>query len=308
VYDPIDADPLKISVINTHYDTTKRLLELGAKFNIDVGLEYDGDVGDAITGSTPVANDSIQGAAQNDNIEMLNLLESNGYPMTENTYYRALKMAIPYKSHETVKYFLEKGADPNYVDNRFADNLALLDICAYEGDLEMMKLLYEYGAVVKTDKSDALSDAVDAGNYDMARFLLDNGMDVNSRQRFDDGSMIIIPWDNATSHGYFDIIKLLLEYGADIDGGHDPMIVTYAQGSERITKYLIEHGADVDMQDGIGNTALHVAALNHRTVNAKALLAAGADPNIKNDEGKTALDIAKNSGAKDVEKIIKGAR
>jgi ankyrin repeat protein len=306
-YSPLDYDPLSIAILNNHYDVAKYLLENGTRFNIDESLGYDGGIGD-LGGLHTFPDDSFQCATYNGNISMVELLEDYNFPMNENTYYRAMKVAVVHGQSKALEYFLEKGADPNYVDNRFADNLALLDICAYEGDLETMKFLYEHGAVVKTDKSDALSDAVDAGNYDMAKFLLDNGMDVNSHQRFDDGSMIIIPWDNATSHGYFNIIKLLLEYGADIDGGHDPMIVTYAQGSERITKYLIDNGADVSAQNRKGNTALHVAALNHRTANAKALLAADADPSIKNDEGKTALDIAKAEGADEIVKLLEGAR
>jgi ankyrin repeat protein len=133
-------------------------------------------------------------------------------------------------------------------------------------------------------------------------------MAVNACADYHEDSNLFDAWYMASRHGYMDMIQLLAEHGADINDKNTGMLIRYAQGSERITKYLIDNGADVDMQDAIGTTALHIAALNHRTANAKALLEAGADPSIKNDESKTALDIAKDSDAKEIVKLLEGAR
>jgi ankyrin repeat protein len=82
------------------------------------------------------------------------------------------------------------------------------------------------------------------------------------------------------------------------------MLTRYASGSERITKYLIENGADVNIRGSENNSALCIAALNHRTENAKMLLEAGADTTLKNDEGKTAFDIAKEEDAKEIVELL----
>jgi ankyrin repeat protein len=61
----------------------------------------------------------------------------------------------------------------------------------------------------------------------------------------------------------------------------------------QIIKLLIEHGANVNAQDIDGNTPLHAHAmatpLNHEIV--QYLLANGADREIKNNAGNTALEL-----------------
>jgi ankyrin repeat protein len=303
-YQPLDYDPLKVAIINNNYDTAKYLLDSGASFNIDEALGYDGSIGDLYVGELFKANDSLQGAAQNGNMEMIHLIEDHGFPMNENTYYRALKAAAINGQLEVMEYFFRKGADPNYVDNRFADNASLLEICASNGNLEAVQLLKKYGATIETDDSDALANAVSAGNYDIAEYLIANRMNINSYSKTHNNPKLFSAWHAASEHGYFDLIKLLLKNGADVNDKYTAMLVCYAKGSTRITKYLIDNGADVNLQQSDGTAALHIAAQNHRTENVRMLLAAGADPGIKNDEGKTALDIAKEAGADEIEGLL----
>ena len=51
--------------------------------------------------------------------------------------------------------------------------------------------------------------------------------------------------------------------------------------------------AFIDFQDEDGNTALHLALINANFKAAKALLEAGADPTISNNDGLTVLDVAR---------------
>lgn len=66
------------------------------------------------------------------------------------------------------------------------------------------------------------------------------------------------------------------------------------------TRMLIDAGADVTIQDNKGNTPLHNAALfagetviKDRGLIIQALLLAGAQRDVKNNEGKTPLDLLK---------------
>jgi len=63
-----------------------------------------------------------------------------------------------------------------------------------------------------------------------------------------------------------------------------------------VCKLLLERGADVDAADSDGNTPLHVAARSLRTEAAKQLLAARANPTLKNTRGEIAMNLAIYAG------------
>lgn len=74
--------------------------------------------------------------------------------------------------------------------------------------------------------------------------------------------------------------------------GETALMMTTIRSSKQaanLAQNLIFHGADVNLQDNDGDTALKLAAfhLNHLVV--QVLLDNGADPNIKNKHGRTAL-------------------
>ena len=58
------------------------------------------------------------------------------------------------------------------------------------------------------------------------------------------------------------------------------------------TKHLITHGADVNVTNKYGETALHVAGLKGHADIVQALVIAGADVNAREYLGITALDWA----------------
>jgi ankyrin repeat protein len=58
--------------------------------------------------------------------------------------------------------------------------------------------------------------------------------------------------------------------------------------------FLDELKMDPNVQDSNGDTALHDASRFGHTEVVKALLAEGAEKNIKNSKGKTASDVAKD--------------
>src|SRR5262249_50707423 len=76
----------------------------------------------------------------------------------------------------------------------------------------------------------------------------------------------------------------------------------------RVVTFLLEHGADVNLRDNSGNTALHLAAqLGDRTM-AELLLERNANVNLENQKN-TALLIAVKAGFKSIVELLlnKGA-
>ena len=61
---------------------------------------------------------------------------------------------------------------------------------------------------------------------------------------------------------------------------------------------LIQAGGEVDSQDDRGRTPLHHASWWGRVEVITALLAAGADKTIKNEDGKTPHDVAEDQDCK----------
>jgi hypothetical protein len=62
------------------------------------------------------------------------------------------------------------------------------------------------------DKADALSDAARRGDAAAVKTLLDSGVDVNTRFRYDRTAL-----SYACDRGHLDVVKLLLERGADVN-------------------------------------------------------------------------------------------
>ena len=67
-------------------------------------------------------------------------------------------------------------------------------------------------------------------------------------------------------------------------------------GHSGTVRDLIAAGANLNVKDEHGNTALIEAARNGHDDVVRTLLASGADATIKNDEGKTALMLALQGG------------
>ena len=113
----------------------------------------------------------------------------------------------------------------------------------------------------------------------------------------------------AAEGGYYLAAKTLIESGADINlkryygsgYGDPPLHFAVRNRRAKLITLLLRRGADADAQsDDDGDTALHLAARRTDTAENAGLIAflldAGADPNIRNDDGWRPLDLAYHGG------------
>jgi cytohesin len=160
-------------------------------------------------------------------------------------------------------------------------------------NLDVVRMLISAGAKIPdTPETDtALHVAARLGYTDMARVLLDNGVDPNIT---DERSRT--PLHVAVSEGHRDIAQLLLGAGADVGArdrpGNTPLHDAAASGNIGTIEVLLAAGADINARDDRGRTPLHEAARKGRTEAAAYLIQAGAQANLIDSLGQTPLDTA----------------
>jgi uncharacterized protein len=143
---------------------------------------------------------------------------------------------------------------------------------------------------------DALWVAIQNANPEEAEHLLRAGASPESR-RGEYGETVLI-W--ATDLPTLDIMALLIKRGANINtpdfDGLTPLM--YAAANEMYVaaykplELLLQHGAKVDLSSNSGTTALMFAAEAGTMRSVYRLLKAGANPDLRTDDGQTAYDIA----------------
>lgn len=153
---------------------------------------------------------------------------------------------------------------------------------------DLVPLLLELGAVL-----DAPSAAY-LGRLDELTAHLDDG------GALDDGTsgVDLLSW--AALGGSADAVRLLLERGADADGG--ALQAAASGGHLEVVRLLLDAGADVDRRDpDTGRVPLHAAVTagaEDSPAVVEALLAAGADVNATTSDGASALDISRVAAAR----------
>ena len=220
-----------------------------------------------------------------------------------------LMIAAAHGQRNVIKYLIEKGADVNR-PNDF--DYTPLMISIQQNHVEAVRFLIEKGADVNAQNK--LNEtpfifAVEACNAEIVNLLIEKDAQINIKTKIGQKPLLI-----AATKGCKEIVEILLQNGIEVDDASEidsttALMKAAKYGHFDLVKMLLEKGAQINKRNRHGNTALMFAVQNNQTEIVKQLLEAGSDINDKNILGYTPLLYALDYNQTDLVKYLieKGA-
>lgn len=148
-------------------------------------------------------------------------------------------------------------------------------------------------------------------NPAMVEWLLAHGADVNTRDRDGRTGLMNAGLDGTHTESERQAIwRVLLRHGADIHPqdnlGNTALHYAAFHGDTALVKELLTRGARVNQPDPRGETPLMGAVRMNNPGAVRLLLAHGADPRVRNREGRSAVDYVPSRGS-DIARMLKRA-
>jgi ankyrin repeat protein len=155
-----------------------------------------------------------------------------------------------------------------------------------------------------------LITATKANNVALVRELISRGGNVNAKDALQDSAFLY-----AGAEGFNEVLQLALAAGADVAStnryGGTALIPASEHGHVETVRILLAAGMPVNHVNNLGWTAMQEAILlsnggpRQQDV-VQQLLDAGADPDIRDPEGRTALENAERLGFVEIANLIRG--
>jgi len=211
---------------------------------------------------------------------------------------------------KSVQAAAQRGAD---IRERSNKGKSALMFAASENHLEVVQWLIEQGADVNLADNygtTALIVAATAGHHEVVKLLLEHG--ANPQARDDSGGAPLV---NAVYFGRAETVQLLLDTllqakppKLDKRDGEELLMLGSGLGHANIVSLMVKSGINVNGRGLKRRTPLMAAAAFDRLEVAKVLLAQGADPSARDEDGETALSVARDKGSDQVAALLAEVR
>jgi hypothetical protein len=165
-----------------------------------------------------------------------------------------------------IEILIKRGVDVNLKLPNIYGNNTPLDYALLNNRTEAAAILLMYGGQYDAGR---VTKVIDAGNVELLRALLSNGLDPNYTSN---GSSLLSWASGIVTNGNTgevrqpnsEIVKLLLKYGADPTRDQSLYNAVFAQNYE-IIQALLQYGADPYQATSFGTTPFELAAMNGTT-------------------------------------------
>ena len=327
VNDANQGTPLTVSIMNNHKECVKLLYENGADVNKQ----------ESILGATP-----LMVASQWGNTDYVQLLLDYGADVNISSSPAGGETALGLASDAQVaELLIENGADVNHVTNSGSILLNAIKKSSYHQESSNKAiLLIQNGA--KSNVTDPNSThytplryAVEKENMRIIEELLTHGATVDvhvlstsfqtnnhtailtvllrhASQAVIQDETITMSYSSllakAVRYGDFELAKLLLRYKPNIDIVHNnttALIEAAYHGRKDFVKLLVDHGAQVNLKNSNGDTALIVASQRGDMKCIEHLLGRkDIDANLRNRSESSAITVAAQIGHNEIVKLL----
>lgn len=246
--------------------------------------------------SAHAAPSDVAAAAQRGDIGRVQALLSQGEDANGATAdgSSALLWAAYHSDPQLVTALVGAGADANVANDYGVTPLLQ---ASRTGDAAVIAALLDGGAdleLAHPEGETALMAAALTGRIDAVRLLLERGADPNAVDTFQEQTALM----RAAAEGHLEAVDLLLAAGADPNaqarvstlkkrsinadfpsGGLTALMWAVRNGHEAVARRLVAGGADLNLTNGDGATAMMIAIVNDRYDFAATLLELGGDAN-----------------------------
>jgi ankyrin repeat protein len=218
-----------------------------------------------------------------------------------------LHFAVLYDARNIANFFINAGIN---INAKNTDGMTPLHNAVRYNLDKMAKILIDAGADINIEDKEGkfASDYVNETNKEMVKllphiefpeFLTEAEEKISSDQFFD-----------AAIDNSVDIIKEYIKQGGDVNirnphSSQTSLMYATMDINLEIMKLLIDAGADVDVKTDNGSTALMYACANDSADAVKMLIDAGANTGIKNLNGYDAFYFAEKFGKSDKDMILR---
>lgn len=272
--------PLMEAASGGHVNVAKLLLERGACIN---------------SHSNEFKESALTLACYKGHVDMVKFLLDAGADQEHKTdeMHTALMEASMDGHVEVARLLLDHGAEVNMPADSFESPLTL---AACGGHVDLASLLIERDAFLEEVNDEGytpLMEAAREGHIDMVALLLDKGADLHAQTDETQETALSL----TCCGGFQDVAAYLLDRGANIEqGSSTPLMEAAQEGHVDLVKFVLEKGADVNATTGTGDTPLSFACENGHTDVADILLEVGAELEHESEGGRTPLMKAARAG------------